>query len=90
MERSDSKKFENSFILDFSLKRKLEEIPYGFNVTINLEKTKIVDNSVMENLDHLIQDICMIVMKGNEYLHNLEDEIESLKHRLEIVDKKVS
>lgn len=38
------------------IKRKLEEIPYGFNVTIDLKKTKIVDNSVMENLDHFIHD----------------------------------
>ncbi|WP_298116056.1 SulP family inorganic anion transporter [Flavobacterium sp.] len=38
------------------IKRKLEEIPYGFNVTIDLKKTKIVDNSVLENLDHFIHD----------------------------------
>jgi MFS superfamily sulfate permease-like transporter len=36
------------------IKRKLEEIPYGFDVTIDLKKTKIVDHSVMENL-HLFQ-----------------------------------
>jgi MFS superfamily sulfate permease-like transporter len=38
------------------IKRKLEEIPYGFHVTIDLKKTKIVDNSVMENLEHFIND----------------------------------
>jgi MFS superfamily sulfate permease-like transporter len=38
------------------IKRKLEEIPYGFNVTIDLKKTKIVDNSVMENLEHFKHD----------------------------------
>ena len=33
------------------IKRKLEEIPYGFNVTIDLDDTKLVDHSVMENLE---------------------------------------
>lgn len=36
------------------IKRKLEEIPAGFNVTIDLKGTKLVDHSVMENL-HLFQ-----------------------------------
>ena len=31
------------------IKRKLEEIPYGFEVEIDLKKTKFVDHSVMEN-----------------------------------------
>lgn len=34
------------------IKRKLEEIPAGFNVTIDLKNTKLVDHSVMENLHH--------------------------------------
>lgn len=38
------------------IKRKLEEIPYGFNVTIDLKNTKLVDNSVMENLEHFVHD----------------------------------
>lgn len=38
------------------IKRKLEEIPYGFNVTIDLKKTKMVDNSVMENFEHFKHD----------------------------------
>lgn len=38
------------------IKRRLEEIPYGFNVTINLKKTKMVDNSVLENLEHFKHD----------------------------------
>jgi MFS superfamily sulfate permease-like transporter len=37
------------------IKRKLEEIPAGFNVTIDLKNTKLVDHSVMENL-HRFQD----------------------------------
>ncbi len=34
------------------IKRKLEEIPAGFQVTIDLKNTKLVDHSVMENLHH--------------------------------------
>lgn len=37
------------------IKRKLEEIPGGFQVTIDLKNTKLVDHSVMENL-HRFQD----------------------------------
>lgn len=37
------------------VKRKLEEIPTGFNVTIDLKKTKLVDHSVMESL-HLFKN----------------------------------
>jgi MFS superfamily sulfate permease-like transporter len=38
------------------IKRKLEEIPSGFNVTIDLGETKLVDHSVMENLEHFKHD----------------------------------
>ncbi len=38
------------------VKSKLEAIPYGFNVTIDLMKTKLVDHSVMENLEHFKHD----------------------------------
>jgi len=34
------------------VKSKLEAIPPGFNITIDLKKTKLVDHSVMENLEH--------------------------------------
>ncbi len=34
------------------IKRKLDEIPSGFNVVIDLQKTKLVDHSVMESLHH--------------------------------------
>ena len=37
------------------IKRKLEEIPFGFQVTIDLKNTKLVDHSVMENL-HRFQE----------------------------------
>jgi MFS superfamily sulfate permease-like transporter len=38
------------------IKRKLEEIPSGFNVIIDLKKTKLVDHSVMESLHHFQHD----------------------------------
>ncbi|MBM3426858.1 MAG: SulP family inorganic anion transporter, partial [Bacteroidetes bacterium] len=34
----------------------LEEIPAGFQVTIDLKNTKLVDHSVMENLHRFEQD----------------------------------
>lgn len=36
------------------IKRKIEEIPYGFNITIDLKNTKLIDHSVIKNL-HLFQ-----------------------------------
>ena len=38
------------------IKRKLEEIPPGYHVIIDLKKTKLVDHSVMENLEHFKHD----------------------------------
>ena len=38
------------------IKRKLEEIPYGFDVVIDLKNTQLVDHSVMENLEHFKHD----------------------------------
>jgi MFS superfamily sulfate permease-like transporter len=38
------------------IKRKLEAIPPGFQVEIDLEDTQLVDHSVMENLHHFKQD----------------------------------
>jgi MFS superfamily sulfate permease-like transporter len=38
------------------IKRKLEEIPAGFNVIIDLKKTRLVDHSVMESLHHFQHD----------------------------------
>ncbi|WP_445711361.1 SulP family inorganic anion transporter [Flavobacterium sp.] len=38
------------------VKRKLDSIPPGFNITIDLKKTKLVDHSVMENLEHFKND----------------------------------
>lgn len=38
------------------IKRKLESIPVGFSVTIDLKGTQLVDHSVMENLHHFQQE----------------------------------
>ncbi len=38
------------------IKNKLDSIPAGFNITIDLENTKMVDHSVMENLHHFEHD----------------------------------
>jgi MFS superfamily sulfate permease-like transporter len=38
------------------IKRKLEEIPPGYHVEICLKNTKLVDHSVMENLEHFKHD----------------------------------
>lgn len=38
------------------IKSRLESIPPGFNVTINLQTTKLTDHSVMENLQHFKHD----------------------------------
>jgi MFS superfamily sulfate permease-like transporter len=38
------------------IKKKLEDIPPCFEVTIDLKKTKLVDHSVMENLHHFQHD----------------------------------
>ncbi len=38
------------------IKSKLDAIPAGFNVTIDLKNTRLVDHSVMENLHHFEHD----------------------------------
>ena len=38
------------------IKRKLEAIPPGFKVEINMSKTRLVDHTVMENILHFKQD----------------------------------
>ncbi|MEA5460369.1 SulP family inorganic anion transporter [Arcicella sp. LKC2W] len=38
------------------IKSKLEAIPPGFNVTIDLKNTRMIDHSVMENLHHFEHD----------------------------------
>ena len=48
VEISDAAVFTNYL----GIKRKLEAIPPGFFVTIDLSKTHLVDHSVMENFEH--------------------------------------
>lgn len=38
------------------IKNKLESIPAGFNVTIDLKNTRLTDHTVMENLEHFKHD----------------------------------
>jgi MFS superfamily sulfate permease-like transporter len=52
VEISDAAVFTNYL----GIKRKLEAIPSGFNVTIDLSKTHLVDHSVMENFEHFKHD----------------------------------
>jgi MFS superfamily sulfate permease-like transporter len=52
IEISDAAVFTNYL----GIKRKLESIPSGFKVTIDLSKTHLVDHSVMENFEHFKHD----------------------------------
>lgn len=52
VEISDAAVFTNFL----GIKRKLEAIPGSFQVTIDLSKTRLVDHSVMENLEHFKQE----------------------------------
>lgn len=65
------------------VKSKLDAIPYGFNVTIDLKKTKLVDHSVMENLEHFKHDYeangGMVVIKGLENHQSLSNHPLSSK-----------
>jgi len=62
------------------VKRKLEEIPTGFNVTIDLKKTKLVDHSVMENLHHFKNDY-EAVDGGTVKIKGLEKHKPLSKHQ---------
>lgn len=62
------------------IKRKLEEIPYGFKVVIDLEKTKVVDHSVMENLEHFKHDYES--NNGNVSIIGLENHKPLSSHNL--------
>ena len=39
-----------------AIKSRLDSIPCGFNVTIDLERTKLTDHTVLENLEHFKHD----------------------------------
>jgi MFS superfamily sulfate permease-like transporter len=38
------------------IRQKLEAIPQGLHITVDLSRTRLVDHSVMENLEHFRQD----------------------------------
>jgi len=63
------------------IKRKLEEIPSGFQVTIDLQKTKLVDHSVMESLYHFKHEYESLD-GGSVVLVGLEEHIPLSDHEL--------
>ncbi len=62
------------------IKRKLEEIPTGFNITIDLQKTKLVDHSVMESLEHFKHDY--EAQEGTVNIIGLENHVPLSNHKL--------
>ncbi|MDG1279354.1 MAG: SulP family inorganic anion transporter [Algoriphagus sp.] len=62
------------------IKRKLEEIPAGFDVTIDLKNTKLVDHSVMENLHHFQHDY--EGNGGSVRIIGLENHVPASDHEL--------
>ena len=63
------------------IKRKLEEIPTGFKVTIDLKHTKMVDHSVMESLEHFKHDYESID-GGKVIIVGLEEHEPLSEHKL--------
>ena len=55
------------------IKRKLEEIPPGYRVVIDLKKTKLVDHSVMENLENFKLDYEAHDDGGTVTIHGLDN-----------------
>jgi len=71
IEISDAAVFSNYL----SIKRKLEALPAGFQVTIDLSRTHLVDHSVMENLEQFKLEyeqnggsVALIGLESNESL----------------------
>ncbi len=62
------------------IKNKLEAIPYGFIITIDLSKTKLVDHSVMENLEIFKHDYEL--NGGTIVIIGLENHIPLSNHPL--------
>lgn len=62
------------------IKRKLESIPPGFPVVINLEETALVDHSVMENLEHFKHDY--ETTGGTVHLSGLHNHRPVSEHKL--------
>ncbi|CAM1334031.1 SulP family inorganic anion transporter [Tenacibaculum aestuariivivum] len=59
------------------IKRDLEDIPQGIHITINLQKTKLIDHSVMENLEHFKNDYELnggkVIFKGLDNHHAMSN-----------------
>ncbi len=62
------------------LKAKLEAIPQGMHVDIDLSKTKLVDHSVMENLHHFEHDY--VVSGGTLDIKGLHNHKPLSEHKL--------
>ncbi|MEQ1745107.1 MAG: hypothetical protein ABMA02_06770 [Saprospiraceae bacterium] len=62
------------------LKSKLEAIPQGMHVTIDLSKTHLVDHSVMENLHHFEHDY--ILSGGHVKIVGLDEHKPLSGHKL--------
>jgi len=60
------------------IKRKLEDVPKGFNVIIDLKKTKLVDHSVMESLHHFQHEY--EASGGTVWIKGLEEHKPTSKH----------
>ena len=63
-----------------SIKKELEAIPRGANVYVNLEKTKLIDHSVMENLHYFEQDYNEAV--GDFHIVGLDNHSPFSEHKL--------
>lgn len=70
------------------IKQKLEEIPVGFHVTIDLKNTKLVDHSVMESLYHFQHDY--EASGGKVNIIGLDDHKPASNHHLAARKKKTS
>lgn len=66
------------------IKRKLEEIPPGYHVLIDLSKTKVVDHSVMENLEHFKYDYQNISLSGIVEITGLQEHVSKSNHPLSV------
>ena len=62
------------------IKSKLDAIPPGFKVTIDLKNTKMIDHSVMENLHHFEHDYS--ASGGQVNIIGLDDHVPISEHKL--------
>lgn len=69
------------------IKNKLDAIPQGMNITIDLEKTKLVDHSVMESLEHFKHDY--EVSGGTVEIVGIHDHAALSDHKLAARKKKM-